>query len=69
MNEMMQCDWACLARIERGENLTTSFGAASRARLEAIQFIVTRPHNTLAITGLGRNALMRREYRLSPPAD
>ncbi len=64
MENMTASDWACLASIERGETPA----APSRARLEALQFIVTRPHNTVAITGLGRDALIRRQYRLRPPA-
>ena len=68
MESMTASDWACLAGVERGENAAASSHARSRARLEAMQFIVSRPHNSFAITGLGRDALMRKKYCLGLPA-
>ena len=69
MINMKQCDWVCLARIARGGIDVSSANAPSRARLEAMQYIVVRPRDTLAITGLGRDVLIRRQYGLGPPAE
>ena len=67
MNELIECDWDCLARVERGGSPASGYATASRARLEAMNFILARPNNTLAITGLGRNALIRHQLRLALP--
>jgi hypothetical protein len=69
LKDLLQYDWTCLAMVERGESPASSSTAASRVRLEAMNFIVKRPQNKLAITGLGRDALMRQRYGLGLPAE
>lgn len=69
MNPLMECDWACLAGVERGDDPASAGSAESRARLEAMNFIAARPRNTLVITGLGRDALIRHHYRLAPAVE
>lgn len=68
MDSMTERDWICLSNISRGEATTAALSKVSRRRLEALEFIVTRPRNQFAVTGLGREALIRRKHRLGLPA-
>lgn len=69
METMTERDWTCLNNISRGEPAMAASSKGSRRRLEALEFIVTRPHNRYAVTGLGREALIRRKHRLALPVE
>lgn len=68
MDMMTERDWICLSNISRGEPATATLSKVSRRRLEELEFIVMRPHNQFAVTGLGREALIRRKHQLGLPA-
>lgn len=65
--EMIDHDWSCLCLVDEGGEVRSSMVAAV-ARLAAMNFLCLRPHNTVIITGLGREALLRKRYNFSMPS-
>lgn len=63
---MTEQEWNCLSRIDRGE-LSVPTPADPIERLLLLKFIVRRPAQKIAVTGLGREALMRHHYKFSIP--
>ena len=63
---MTEHEWECLQRIDNGE-LCVPTPADSIEQLLLLKFAVRRPGSKLAITGLGREALMRRGYNFTIP--
>ena len=68
MIELTEHDWSCLSLVDEGAEVRKSMAPAV-ARLGAMNFIVLRPRNTVVITGLGREALLRRKYRFDLPVE
>ena len=66
--ELTEHDWSCLSLVDEGAEVRSSMAPAV-ARLGAMNFIVLRPRNTVVITGLGREALLRRKYSFGLPGE
>jgi hypothetical protein len=66
--ELTEHDWSCLNLVDEGAEVRRSMAPAV-ARLGAMNFVVLRPRNTVVITGLGREALLRRKYKFSLPSE
>jgi hypothetical protein len=69
MTDMTPLDWKHLMAIADGK----SGAGASKAchkKLTERQYIVPRHNGSLAVTGLGRESLLRRKYKLAiPPSE
>jgi hypothetical protein len=63
---MTEQEWDCLRRVDCGE-LVVPTPADPIERLLLLKFAIRRPGNRLVITGLGREALMRKHYNFSIP--
>jgi hypothetical protein len=63
---MTEQEWECLRRIDDGELLVPT-PTDPIERLLLLKFAVRRPGRSIAVTGLGREALMRHGYNFSIP--
>jgi len=63
---MTESEWDCLRRIDSGE-LTLASPGEPFEKLLLLKFAVRRPGSRLAVTGLGREALMRKHYNFDVP--
>lgn len=63
---MTESEWDCLRRIDSGELQVATPGEPIE-RLLLLKLVVRRPASRLAVTGLGREALMRKHYNFDVP--
>lgn len=69
MADMTTLDWKHLMAIADGKSATAA-SRTCRKKLMERQYIVPRHNGSLAITGLGRESLLRRKYKLAiPPSE
>jgi len=66
MTRLTDLDWDLLEQIDDGE--AVNLPPESAVRLMAAQFILLRHDRTPLITGLGRDAVLRRQYNFAPPS-
>ena len=69
MTDMTTLDWKHLTAIADGK-AGTGASKACHKRLQDRQYVMLRHNGSLAITGLGRESLLRRKYKLAiPPSE
>ncbi|MDB5977221.1 MAG: hypothetical protein JWR07_3981 [Nevskia sp.] len=66
MTDMTTLDWKHLMAIADGKSATAASKACHK-KLTERQYIMPRHNGSLAITGLGRESLLRRKYKLPIP--
>jgi hypothetical protein len=67
MGELNDRDWQLLQQIDDGEPVDVP--PDSVVRLVAAKFIMLRHDRKAAITGLGRDAVLRKQYNFAPPSE
>lgn len=59
-------EWRWLEKVSSSRPAATALPKASIQRLLAMNLIVGRFDKSFAVTGIGRDALLRRKYSLEP---
>ncbi len=67
MDNLTDNDWKCLEMIDDGEPVTLAPDAV--LRLMGAKFIHLRHDRKPVITGLGRDAVMRKQYNFGLPVE
>ena len=66
MQRLTELDWDLLEQIDDGEPV--NLPPDSAVRLMSAKFIILRHDRTPLITGLGRDAVLRKQYNFAPPS-